>query len=161
VETLTLDVPVDDRHGIYRSFDDGDDVEGFTATLDGGETPIADTVEDDVRQFKIGDPDQTLSVGEHVVRMEYDVADVLTESDAAAPSFSWYLIPSGWSFDIGTAELTVELPVAATDVVCTVGAADPCDLAGAGTRTLVVTASELDEHTPVLLQASVRLARLS
>jgi hypothetical protein len=157
VETLTLDVPVDDRHGIFRTFEAVAEVEDFTATLDGGETPIAVSVEDGFRKFKIGDPDQTLSVGEHVVRMEYGVSDVLTVGGSGVRSFDWHLVPGDWSLRIGAAELTVQLPVPATDVECTVGRSDPCDLSGAGTSTLVVTVDALGDRTPVRLRAGVPL----
>lgn len=157
VETLTLDVPVDDRHGIYRDFEDHA-IEDFEATLDGADTPVSDSIENGMRRFRIGDPDRTLSVGEHVVRMEYGVAGVLTpDAGSGGQRFDWQLIPSGWGLDIDVAELTVELPAAATDVVCTVGRTGPCDLSGTGTTTLVVSAADLDDHTPVLLQAAVPL----
>ncbi|MDZ5622165.1 DUF2207 domain-containing protein [Nocardioides bizhenqiangii] len=150
VETLTLDVPVDDRHGIFRTFDTGTEVEDFTATLDGGRTPVADSVEGDDRVFRIGDPDRTLSVGEHVVRMEYGVADVLeSERGTLVRLFDWQLIPSEWDLDIEASDLTVRLPAAASQAECLVGEDESCDVGGVGTTTLVVTTAALADHTPV------------
>ncbi len=56
VETLTLDVPVDDRHGIYRTFEADIAVESFTATLDGSPTPVTYTAANGERKFRIGTP---------------------------------------------------------------------------------------------------------
>ena len=151
VETLTLDVPVDDRHGIFRSFDQEVAVEDFTATLDGSPTSIDDSDEDGERVFRIGDPDRTLAVGEHSVRIEYAVRDVIT-GGAGASQFDWLLIPRGWDLDIRAAELSVDLPTNATEVECTIGDAQPCDVSGVGTKTLVVSTSDLPTHTAVRLQ---------
>lgn len=153
VETLTLDVPTDDRHGIHRTFE-ATAVEGFDATLDESETPVAVSVEDGTRRFAIGDPDQTLSVGEHVVRMEYGVADVLTrDRGARVRQFDWPLVPGEWEMDIEAADLTVQLPNAASQAECVIGADDPCDVSGVGTTTLVITTDTLEDHTPVWILA--------
>jgi hypothetical protein len=151
VETLTLDVPVDDRHGIFRTFDQEVAVEGFTATLDGSPTPIEDSDEDGERVFRIGDPDRTLAVGEHSVRIEYGIRDVITGAEGAR-QLDWLLIPRGWELDILAADLSVELPSNATEVGCTIGDSQPCDVSGVGTRTLVVETRDLAPHTAVRLQ---------
>lgn len=153
-ETLTLDVPVDDRHGIYRTFPTDVAVTDFDAALDGRSTPVAESVDDDRRVFKVGDPEQTLAVGPHVVRMTYGVPDVLT-ADGTGRRLDWMLVPDEWLFDIDAAELTVRLPSDATDASCRVGTNGPCEVSGVGTRTLVVTTGALAPRTPVVLQASL------
>lgn len=152
VETLTIDVPVDDRHGISRTFDGETEVDDFTATLDGEGTPVAVSSEDGASVFKIGDPDQTLSVGEHVVQLEYGVADVLTR-EGGARRFDWLLVSDDWELDIAATDLTVRLPSAASQAECTVGEEDPCDVSGVGTTTLLATTGALEEGTPVRLEA--------
>jgi predicted membrane protein DUF2207 len=153
VEALSLDVLADDRHGIYRTFDLDVPVEGFTATLDGSPTPISDVVENGQTSYQIGDPDRTLEIGEHSIRIEYAVADVLTSDGAGDPQFDWSLIPEGWATDILAAELSVDLPAAATTATCTIGDAQPCTVSGVGTRTLVIETGELGARTPVRLLA--------
>ncbi len=155
VETLTLDVTVDDRRGIFRTFAGDVQVEGFTATLDGGPTPIGDDVENGQRTFQIGDPDRTLDIGEHSVRMEYSVADVLTSDGAGARLFDWVLVPDGWTMDILASELSVNLPVDATTATCAIGDEQPCDVSGVGTKTLVVETGELVAGTAVLALAQL------
>ena len=155
VETLTLDVPVDDRHGIFRTFAGDIQVEDFTATLDGGETPMSDDVEDGKRVFKIGDPNRTLGIGQHTVRMEYSVADVLTSDGAGAQLFDWVLVPDGWTMDIRASELSVNLPVDATTATCAIGDGQSCDVSGVGTKTLVVETGELVAGTAVIVLAQL------
>ncbi len=155
VETLTLDVPVDDRHGIFRTFDLEVPVEGFTATLDGNPTPVDDSAENGETVFKVGDPERTLAVGEHSVRLEYVVPDVLTHGSAGTTQLDWLLVPAGWTMGILAADLSVDLPADAAEAHCTIGDAGPCDVDGIGTGTLVVTTGELAVHTPVRLQVQL------
>jgi hypothetical protein len=153
VETLALDVPVDDRHGIYRTFDSDIAVESFTATLDGSPTPVTDTTAHDERKFRIGDPQQTLDVGEHAVRMEYEVADVVARDGKGGERFDWLLIPDQWSMEILASDLRVALPSAAAEARCTIDDAQPCEVSGIGTRTLAIVTGKLADHTEVRLQA--------
>ncbi len=168
VETLTVDFPVPGRHGIFRFFDRVDTsapetrriVEDVEVTMDGGSVPVDMSVEEgryDVA--RIGDPDRTVSVGEHVYEISYSLPTVLTpggEDVATESQFYWQLIPSGWAQDIDHAELTVELPAEAEDLTCivgndTVGESDCQQVSGEGTRTVRVVQDDLDDHTPVTL----------
>lgn len=169
VETLTVDFPVSDRHGIFRFFDRVDAsepdvrhvVEDVEVTMDGDDVPVDQYVEDgryDV--LKIGDPDSTLSVGEHVFEIRYHLPSVLTPGDPGEvdtdSQFYWNLIPSGWQQTIEQSQLTVHLPEPADDVQCAVGigtAEEECDVKGVGTDTLTVRTGGLDDHTPVTLLA--------
>jgi uncharacterized membrane protein YgcG len=166
VETLTVDFPVSGRHGIFRFFDRVDTsapetrriVEDLEVTMDGSSVPVEMSVEEgryDVA--RIGDPERTVSVGEHVYELSYSVPTVLTpggEDVSTESQFYWQLIPSGWAQDIDHAELTVELPAAAEDVTCivgneSVGEGDCQQVTGEGTRTVTVVQDDLDDHTPV------------
>lgn len=153
VETLSLDVLADDRHGIYRTFDLDTPVEGFTATLDGSPTPISDVVENGQTTYKIGDPDRTLELGEHSIHIEYAVPHVLTSDDAGDRQFDWSLIPEGWETEILASELSVNLPAAATTATCAIDNGQACQVDGIGTQTLVVETGELGARTPVRLLA--------
>ena len=153
-EKLTIEVSTDDRHGIYRAFDDDVAVEDFTATLDGSTTPVLDTRGDGQRLFRIGDPDRTLDVGEHTVGLGYHVGDVLTAGDERGARFDWMLVPDGWALNISAAHLTADLPAVATDAGCTVGEVE-CDVSGIGTTHLEIVTGELAPHTAVRLQVSM------
>lgn len=167
VERLDVDFPVSDRHGIFRFFDRIDEsvpkarriAEDVKVTMDGGSVPVDHTVEKgryDV--YKVGDPDTTLSTGNHHFEIRYQVPTVLAPGgpDVTTPSqFYWQLIPEGWAQDIDTADLTVHLPAPAEELHCVVGNADtgthPCQVTGEGTDTVTVTATGIDDHTPVTL----------
>ncbi|NYJ02765.1 putative membrane protein YgcG [Nocardioides thalensis] len=173
VETITVDFPVYDRHGIFRFFDRTDPndahlryfVEDAEVTMDGEEVQFEELVEDgryDV--LKIGDPDSYVAFGEHVYEISYTMPAVLTDGDedeVSTPSqFYWNLIPGGWQQDIQESRLTVRLPAAAEDVQCLVGwgeesdGATPCRrIQGEGTQTITVTTGPLDDQTPVTLLA--------
>ncbi|MEZ0579645.1 DUF2207 domain-containing protein [Nocardioides sp. MH1] len=171
VETLTVDFPVSDRHGIYRFFDRVDptdpDVrripEDLEVTADGVDVDVKHTVEQGrYDNYRIGDADVTLSYGEHVYVLKYHMDAALTPGgkDVSTDSqFYWNLIPQGWQQDIDKALLTVHLPEPAQDVQCLVGSgtdesgAEPCDVKGAGTTDLTIRARDLGPHTPVTLIA--------
>jgi len=153
VETLSLDVPVDDRHGIFRTFDASMPVESFTATLDGGPTPVDYTAANGETGFKIGNPQQTLEVGEHVVRMEYEVSHVLTRDDTGGERFDWLLIPDQWSMGILASDLRIALPSEVAEARCTIDHAQPCEVSRIDIRTLEITTDKLADHTEVRLQA--------
>ncbi len=92
-------------------------------------------------------------MGEHAVRMEYEVADVVTRGVAGGERFDWLLIPDQWSMDILASDLRVALPSEATEARCTIDDAQPCEVSGIDTRTLAITTDKLADHTEVRLQA--------
>jgi uncharacterized membrane protein YgcG len=169
VETITVDFPVGDRHGIFRFWDLADTldpktrlrVEDVEVTMDGGDVPVEESTEEggQVLVAKIGDPDRTVDTGPHVYEISYHVDGVLVPGDLGETDFYWDLVPSGWRQSIDQARLTVNLPAPAGEVQCGVGLGDPpepCDgVEGAGTETLTVTASGLDSNTPVTLRAGL------
>lgn len=173
VETLTVNFPGGGKHGIFRFWDRVDPntegarrtVEDVDVTLDGDDVDFEMSREDGGRfqVAKIGDPDSTVSIGEHTYEIRYHIDGVLIEGAGDAPTqFYWNLIPSGWRQTIDAATLTVNLPAVAEDVRCGVGLGDapaPCPtLEGEGTKTLTITAADLARNTPVTLQAGLDMA---
>ncbi|MBB3042109.1 DUF2207 domain-containing protein [Nocardioides soli] len=169
-ERLTVDVPVYGRHGIFRYFDTHDasapharrEPEDIEVTMDGEDVPVELLSERRGRYVnaRIGDPDATLPVGEHVFEIRYRIAGVLEEGTTGQPTqFYWNLIPGGWQQPIERSRLTVRLPAPAQDVRCAVGAGagTGCTAKGEGTRELVVRTRQLAPNTPVTLKAGLDL----
>jgi hypothetical protein len=170
VETLTVDFP-SGKHGIFRYFDKTyqhdshlrfvpHDVE---VTMDGGDVPTEESTvrHDRYLNVRIGDPDATVSPGEHVYEISYSIDGVLTEGSGGHDTqFYWNLVPGGWLQTIEQADLTVTLPTAAQDVQCAVGAGQigGCRAKGEGTETLHVKTGALDPNTPVTVKAGLDMA---
>jgi uncharacterized membrane protein YgcG len=170
-QTLTVNFPVGGKHGIFEFFDRVDAsqpdvrrlVEDVEVTVDGNDVPVDHSVENGrYDAYKIGDPDSTLSVGDHVYKITYHLPAVLTPGGDQVDTesqFYWNLIPSGWEQDITRSRLTVHLPAEADDVHCAIGTgtigsgdADECDkVAGMGSRDLTIRTGALSDHTPVTL----------
>ena len=139
-EKLTVDFPVSGRHGIFRFFDREDpndpnvrlqphDIE---VTADGRPVPVTLLSPGHGRYVnaRIGDPDITLSTGEHVYVIRYQIDGVLSEGSGGTPTqFYWNLVPGGWKQPIEKTDLTVHLPVAAQDAGATSGAINVGDVA--------------------------------
>jgi hypothetical protein len=174
VETLTVDFPTGDRHGIFRFWDRVDPtdeharllVEDVEVTQDGHDVPVEMSTKDHGRfdVARIGSPDSYLDTGEHVYVIKYHLDGVIAEgSDDVGAESQWYwnLIPSGWAQDIDRARLRVSLPADATSLQCGVGLGtppDPCeDVRGDGTRTITVTTGPLSSNTPVTLKVGMDL----
>jgi hypothetical protein len=175
-ETLTVDFPYGDKHGIFRFWDRVDDnapharrtPEDVSVTMDGDDEPfeLSDADHDRFRVAKIGDADVTVSPGEHTYVLKYRIAGVLDPNqqkvtgEDVASMFYWNLIPQGWLQDITRASLTVHLPVAAQqDVRCTIGygAGTPCTVEGGGTPDLTITTGEIAPRTPLTIATGLDL----
>lgn len=166
VETLTVDFPVSDRHGIFRFFDRLDPsapevrhwISDVDVTYDGKDVPV-DRSGEDLRYdvLRIGDPDAFVPLGEHVYEISYHVTSALTPGrDVEEPTqLYWNLVPQGWQQEIAGTDLTVHLPEPADDVRCAVGVgegdAGECRVNGEGTTDLRIRTGALDDHTPVTL----------
>jgi hypothetical protein len=162
VETITVDFPSGDRHGIFRFFDEADVDDDhvrwvprdISVTMDGDDVPVAIESQGGGRYTvaRIGDADVYVDPGEHVYEISYTMDGVLREGTHvdAETEFYWNLIPGGWLQTIDDARLTVHLPAAADEVECAVGtgAGGGCDLRGEGTETLQVRAGSLPAQTP-------------
>ncbi len=168
VETIVVEVSTFDRHGIFRFFDRSDpnaphlrrQPHDLTVEQDGAPVPVDLSTRDGGRfqVARIGDPDRTLSLGEHTYRIEYVVDDVLIDDpDSDRSRFYWQLIPAGWAQAIEEARLTVTLPATTSDVRCAVGATATagCSAAGEGSTNLTVTLAKLAPFTPVTVQTDV------
>jgi len=172
VETLTVNFPTGDRHGIFRFWDRVDPtdenarllVEDVEVTQDGRDVPVEMSTKDHARfdVARIGDPDRYVETGEHVYVIKYHVDGVIAEGaeDVDAESqWYWNLIPSGWAQDIDRARLTVSLPADATTLQCGIGLGtppDPCEnVRGEGTSTITVTTGPLPRNTPVTLKVGM------
>ncbi|ORA64461.1 DUF2207 domain-containing protein [Mycobacteroides franklinii] len=178
-ETLTGSFP-DDRHGIFRFWDVRDPSDDHVrlipydikVTRDGHDEPT-DLVWQQGRAFrvaKIGDPDRTLTPGEHVYVISYRIRGVLSPSTAGAAarasgswpadrdraSFYWKVVAGGWQVRFDRTEVRVKLPTPATDVRCAYGYDDSgqCELTGVGTDSLTIRTGVLAPRTPVTIRAA-------
>jgi hypothetical protein len=170
-ETLTVDFPSSDKHGIFRFFDRSDPsapharrvAHDITVSLDGHAEPFDLTTDSNGRYdvVKIGDPNTLLDSGTHTYVIGYRIDGVLEPgTNGSTTQFYWNLIPSGWSQEIQQAHLTVHLPAPARAIQCAVGvgAVGGCKLNGRGTRTVTVDAGPLPPRTPVTLKVGLPIA---
>lgn len=88
--------------------------------------------------------------GVHRYRLSYRIPDALGDDPS---EFVRQLISTGYQVRIEQSRLTLRLPAAATQVDCTVGLTDPCELTGEGTRDLVITAGPMPRNTGVTIRA--------
>ncbi|SLG86404.1 putative membrane protein (DUF2207) [Mycobacteroides abscessus subsp. massiliense] len=178
-ETLRASFP-DDRHGIFRFWDVRDPADDrvrlipydIKVTRDGHVEPT-DLVWQQGRAFrvaKIGDPDRTLTPGEHVYVISYRIRGVLSPSTSGAAArgsgswpaeqnraaFYWKVLAGGWQVRFEQAEVRVKLPTPATDVRCAYGYDDAgqCELTGVGTDSLTIRTGALAPRTPVTIRAT-------
>ena len=168
-ETITVDFPFGDRHGIFRFWDVDDpnapslrrEPQDVSVTLDGRSEPFEMLTEDRgrYRVAKIGSADVTIVPGNHTYVIEYRIDDALVESDVHSSQLYWNLVPGGWAQPIADARLTVTLPDQAQDVSCAVGAGTEagCVARGEGTNRLVVKVEDLAPRTPVTVQTGLDL----
>ena len=168
VETLTVHFPFGGKHGIFRFFDREDPNNArqrlvphdIQVTMDGGDVPVdlSRTHHGRYVNARIGDPDSTVSTGDHVYVISYTIDGVLDEGqNGHETQFYWNLIPGGWAQTIEQSDLTVHLPVAGEDVQCAVGAGQTggCRAKGEGTETLRVRTGALEPNTPVTVKVGL------
>ncbi len=166
VEEIAVQFPVP-RHGIFRFFDtwDAGDVHNraiprdIQVTRNGSPEPfeLQSQTRGRYRVVKIGSANTTLT-GLQEYRISYRVEGVLTSGvDGSRTQLYWDLIPAGWAMPISQAKLSVNLPAAAEQVRCAVGAgsAGGCTATGEGTERLTVESTGLPAHTPVTLRAGM------
>ena len=168
VETLTVDFPGYGKHGIFRFFDEADQSDtharrvphDISVTRDGSPEPfeILDENQGRITNVRIGSADVTIDPGEHTYVIEYTIDGVLEEGTTGQPTqLYWNLIPGGWLQAIDTANLTVNLPVPASGVLCArgVGQSGGCNAEGDGTETLTVNVEALSPNTPVTVKVGL------
>ena len=120
--TETIDLRAENlqiEHGIYRDFPTryrdrtgqrvrvGFDFEG--ATLDGDPVPASTATQSNGIRIKIGDPDKTVSVGEHRYVIRYRTARQIGRFDGYDELY-WNATGNGWGFPIDMAEARIHLP---------------------------------------------------
>jgi hypothetical protein len=166
VETFTAEFS-EARHGIFRLFDtrfqghpkDRLIVKDVQVTRDGKAEHFSMETQKRGRfqSVKIGDANSVL-FGEHVYRISYRIAGVLTRGTSTPTQFYWNLIGSGWTMSINAAEITVHLPAVAQSLLCAQGAgasAGTCTASGEGSDTVEVHAGPLAPNTPVTIKAGL------
>jgi uncharacterized membrane protein YgcG len=173
-ETLDADFSrAPDRHGIFRFWDITDPNDPHvrhepaitSITMDGREVPYELSWENErrIRVAKIGDPDRYVSPGRHQYQITYTVPGVIAPADAVGGEFAasqsspvesvfyWNVLAQGWSFAMSDVDIRIQLPWPATQLRCTVGtgAGAPCQIGGAGTQEVSVTAQDVAARTPI------------
>ena len=172
VETVVVRVSTLDRHGIFRYFDTADPQapqlrrvpRDVSVRHDGAPVPVEELNQGSGRYvvLRIGDPDRTLSPGEHTYKITYAMDDVLVaDNDGQGSRFYWDLVPGGWTQQMEQVRLTVRLPAVADDVQCAAGAGATTTgcrrVSGEGTTSLGVALAGLPARTPVTVSADVAL----
>jgi uncharacterized membrane protein YgcG len=167
IEKLTVNFPSSGKHGIFRFWDTEDKTapdsrripHDVKVTMDGDDVPVEMSRQagGQFRVAKIGDAASTVEPGDHVYKISYRIDGVLEPgTNGSETQFYWNLIPSGWAQSITAADLTVHLPADAEKVQCAVGDdTSGCTVDGEGTKTLHVTAADLEPRTPVTLKAGL------
>lgn len=170
-ETVTAQFPAG-RHGIYRYWDVTDrsdprvrlDPQDVSVTMDGRDVPLELSWEDGRRQrvARIGDPDTTLDPGQHVFTITYRIdGAVAPGTKTSSPSvLAWDVVAPGWELSMATTSSTIRLPTASERVRCTSGrdGTGPCEIAGAGTDTVVVSTGDHAPRTPVTVRIGLPVA---
>ena len=171
-ETITVDFPVPDRHGIFRFFDESDPSaprarripEDVRVSMDGRPVDVEMLTEQHGRitVAKVGSADRFVPTGEHTYVITYRIDGVIEPGTTGETSqFYWNLIPSGWRQSIARSDLTVHLPAAGVGTGCLTGVGDAeqsCRVRGDGTDTLRVRTGRLEPNTPVTIKTGLDLA---
>jgi uncharacterized membrane protein YgcG len=165
-ETLVVNFFGSANHGIFRFWDRVDEnapharrtPERITVKRDGEPEPF-ELQDQDGNRFKVakvGSADETLTSGEHVYEIHYEIDGVLERgTDGRRTQLYWDLVPDGPS--IGSTDLTIHLPAASDRVECAVGsgATGGCTATGEGTETLRIATGPLEAHTPVTVKTGI------
>jgi uncharacterized membrane protein YgcG len=170
-ETLTVEFPDFDKHGIFRFFDRSDPsapharrvVHDVTVSMDGHaeQFDLSTAANGRYDVVKIGAPNLLVDRGTHTYVIGYHIDGVLEPGTNGSPTqFYWNLIPSGWAQEIEEAHLTVHLPAPAQATQCAigVGATDNCTATGGGSKTLRVDTGRLAPRTPVTIKTGLPMA---
>jgi len=176
-ETIVGNFPLG-RHGIFRYWDLQDTGDKHVrlrpqqveVTRDGNSEPFQLLWEQGrhFRVAKIGSADVVLPPGDHTYVLTYRIKGVLahgtiesgTTASWGAPGsatslFNWQVVAGGWAMSMHKVRVTVELPAKATDAQCAVRDRRVCTVDGIGSRTLRLSATNLQQYTPISLRAEV------
>lgn len=186
-ETITAEFP-GGKHGIFRYFDMVDpaapgvrlDPEIISISMDGKAVPYElRKQEGRFLVAKIGDPAKYLDPGTHVYKLRYTVAGAISPPTAGTGEFVsttgsndgdpgsvfyWNVVAQGWEMPIGTAVVVVNLPDNSGVVQCSAGTYDndgkpgPCQIQGAGTAQVTVSARDIPPRTGMTVRAAMAMA---
>lgn len=190
-ETITVSFP---RHiskrGIFRFFDTADQsdprvrLEPVIESIerDGKREPY--TIEQRDNRYvvaRIGDENVIISPGEHVYTIRYRIPGVIAPPTAGAgqdfassvgdpagarSAFYWDVVARGWAMSIARADVTVQLPSAATSIECSAaqtqsrtGAVQvgPCDINGQDSQRVTVRATNLAPYGGMTVRTTMDL----
>jgi hypothetical protein len=154
-----------------------------SVTRDGLAEPYATSWEssDTIYTLKVGDADVTLPIGEHTYTIRYTTDGVISPFSAGADktfesaagtavpdsqsAFFWNVIAPGWKMAIKDATIKVNLPSATGQVQCAAGVTSggpkiaagfgPCEIAGAGTKNLTLTAKNIPPTSGMTVRATM------
>ncbi|WP_062135595.1 DUF2207 domain-containing protein [Demequina aestuarii] len=156
--TLPTAQPIDDG---YERVWDISDVTADSPT--GAPDDLSTEGQGDVMAVRIGDENVDDVSGVQTYAITYSVAHVMNETTAdetdagvAGDEFHWNAIPSAWETPIAEASITVQSPVAATDVACSAGPPGTrggCDATGEPAETITYEASGLAAGEPLTVTA--------
>lgn len=158
VFTLPTAQPIED--GYERLFD----ITDVTAeSPSGAPDDLATEAQGGSLVVRIGDEDVDDVSGTQTYVVTYSVARAMnsteaseTESGIAGDEFFWNPIGTGWETPIRDVTITVESPVAATEVACFAGprgSTDTCDAVGDPAPSVTFEASGLEPGEPVTIAA--------
>lgn len=149
-------------------------------TLDGKTVPYTTLSESGGRFFvaKIGDPKTFVAPGSHVYSLTYAIDGVISpisagqgkefvsaqgsEAAGSQSDFYWNVVAQGWEMAIQQATIKIALPHTTGQVQCTAGAPavkgfvqGPCQIAGAGTAQLTLTATGIPPRSGMTVRATM------
>ena len=185
-ETITGDFPYG-RHGIFRFWDVRDASDSHnrytpditSITMDNAPIPYELQWQSGhrYRVAKIGDPNNYVDPGEHTFVIDYTIAGAISPITAgtgtfvsnqgtptgAQSAFYWNVVAPGWLNDITKADITITLPSPALQVQCTAGTLEsksggPCTIAGTGTTTVTLSASDIPPSTGMTVRIPMAIA---
>lgn len=185
-ETVTAQFPAG-RHGIFRYWDLADPSDPgvrhqpreLTVTRDGQPEPFSTSQESFGRFFvaKVGQAEVYLQAGSHTYVISYKLRDAIAPPTAGTGSFVsqagsndgapgsafyWNVIAQGWEMSIAAAEISLRLPQPAGQVRCSAGTAGgapgPCEISGAGTRTVTLSARNIPPRTGMTVRVALPAA---
>jgi len=171
------------RHGIFRFFPVADPTDPHARmvptvtgiTMDDRAVPVSYEWRDSRRIYvaRIGDPNMTVSSGQHTYTISYTVDGGLVRPSTApghftnragvnstAPTASFYYNVVGfWTMKIGAAQVNIDLPGPSGLTQCAADdtGATPCAISGAGTNHVTVTTAGLRPQNPVTVRLDLHV----
>ena len=166
-ERLTVDFPVVGKHGIFRFFDRYDPSApralrtpyDISVTRDGNPEPfeLSHSSHDRYVVAKIGDPNVTVGLSQHLYVIKYRIDGVLEPGTDGATQFYWNLIPGGWQQAIGRVHLAVHVPASPSNARCVVSSS-PCTVREPNSTLLTIDSHGIPPRTPLTLKTDLSMS---